>query len=44
MSFAELYNDSEYGKKYPESKFYNKRAIIISTNHRIRLTTIFQKV
>jgi len=26
MNFAELYNNSEFGKKYPESKFYNSRA------------------
>lgn len=26
MEFFELYNNSEYGKKYPDSKFYNKRA------------------
>ena len=26
MEFAKLYNESEFGKKYPDSKFYNARA------------------
>jgi hypothetical protein len=29
MQFAKLYNESEFGKKYPDSKFYNERATAV---------------